>query len=241
MHPINKTKKDPVQAIEIAVFQKGQTIMSQGQDNPFFLVILSGRVMLSQSGKIIRVLDEQDIFGLESLLLKMPSYYAAHAVKECRIAKYGPETLDHLIRESPRMIQGVLTSIVQQLTQTTSNLLDAPERLLLDEQSVRFYQDGEVILEEKAGGTEFYRLVSTQGGLRVTRGGKEVTRTYKPGEFLGLPDSHARARISSIGQSVLEKYSIDDLDIIIRDYPEAASRIMRALIERLSEKEAPRQ
>ena len=96
-------------------------------------------------------------------------------------------------------------------------------------------------MEEKTGGTDFYRLVSTQGGLRVTSDGKEVARIYKSGEFFGLPGSHAGARISSIGQSVVEKYSTDDLDIIIRDYPETARQIMRTLIERLSDKEAERE
>jgi CRP-like cAMP-binding protein len=168
----------------------------------------------------------------------MPSYYAAHALKECRIAKYGPETLDYLIHESPRMIQNVLTSTVHQLTQTVSNLMDAPKSFLLDEERVGFYQDGEVILEEEIGGTEFYRLVSTQGGLLVTRDGKEVSRIYKQGEFFGFPDSNARSRVSSIGQSVVEKYSTRDLDSIIRDYPEAARQIMCTLFERLSCKDA---
>ena len=139
------------------------------------------------------------------------------------------------------MIQNVLTSVVHQLTQTMFNVMEAPEPLLTDEENVRFYQDGEVILEENTGGTEFYRLVSTQGGLRVTRAGKEVTRICKPGEFFGLPGSGAGARISSIGQSVVEQFSTGDLDIIIRDYPEVARQIMRTLIERLSDKEAERE
>ena len=232
-----ETDNHQVQAVEIEVFKKGQAIISEGQDIPLFFVILSGQVVLSKRGKKITTLDEQDTFGLESLLLEKPCSYAARALKECRIAKYGPEALDYFIHESPRMIQNVLASVVHQLTQTMLNLLDAPEPLLTDEEHVRFYQDGEVILDEKAGRTEFYRLVSTQGGLLVTRAGKEVTRICKPGEFFGLPGSSAGARISSIGQSVIEQYSTDDLDIIIRDYPEAARQIMHTLIERLSDKE----
>ena len=189
---IKETEKHQVHAIQTAVFKKGQAIISEGQDIPFFFVILSGQVVLSKNGKMVTALDEQDTFGLESLLLKKPCSYAAHALNECRIAKYGPEALDHFIHESPRMIQNVLTSVVHQLTQTMFNLLETPEPLLTDEEHVCFYQDGEVILEEKTGGTEFYRLVTTQGGLRVTRAGKEVTRICKPGEFFGLPGSDAR-------------------------------------------------
>ncbi len=241
VRPIKETEQHQAQAIEIAVFKKGQAIIVEGQHVPLFFVILSGQVVLSRNGKIITTLDEQDTFGLESILLEKPCSYAAQALKECRIAKYGPEALDYFIHESPRMTQNVLTSVVQQLTQTMSNLLDAPEPLPADEEFVRFYGDGEVILEENTGGTDFYRLVSTQGGLLVTSAGREVARIRKPGEFFGLPGSRAGARISSIGQSVVEQYSTDDLDIIIRDYPETARQIMRTLIDRLSDKEAERQ
>ena len=60
--------------MDIALFQKGEAIMSEGEQISFFLVILSGQVVLSKGGRVIRTLDEQDIFGLENLLLKKPSY-----------------------------------------------------------------------------------------------------------------------------------------------------------------------
>jgi CRP-like cAMP-binding protein len=230
-----QVRKHPAQALEILLFQKGQAIMSEGAESPFFLVILSGQVVLSKGGKIIRTLDEHDIFGLENLLLKRPSYYAAYALQECRIAKYGPETLDHLIHESPRMVQNLLISILHQLTQTTFYLLDPPEPFQADEERICFFKDNEVILDGARAGTGFYRLVSTEGGLKVTEGGKEAARIFKSGEFFGFPTSHADACIRSIGESVVEKYGTDDLDIIIRDYPEMARQIMSTLIERVSD------
>jgi CRP-like cAMP-binding protein len=233
--PIGDFTKHPAQALEMALYQKGQAIMTEGEQSPFFLVILSGQVVLIKGGKIIRTLDEQDIFGLESLLLKKPSYYAAYALQECRIAKYGPETLDHLIHESPRMIQNLLISILHQLTQTTFYLLDPPTPFQADEERICFFKDNQVIYDETSAGTELYRLISTEGGLRVTSGGTELTRIYKSGEFFGFPSSHANICISSIGESVVEKYGSDDLDIIIRDYPETARRIMSTLIEQVSD------
>lgn len=232
--PIEEDKKHPPQALEIAVFQEGQAIMLEGEESPSFLAILSGQVVLSKGGKVIRTLDEQDIFGLESLLLKKPSYYAAYALEDCRIAKYGPETLDHLIHESPRMVQNLLISVLHQLTQTTFYLLDPPDPFQADEERIRFFKDNEVIFDATAAGTEFYRLVSTEGGLKVAIDGTEVAGIHKSGEFFGFPIAHAHTRISSIGQSVVEKYGADDLDIIIKDYPETARRIMSTLIERVS-------
>ncbi|MGA2938444.1 MAG: cyclic nucleotide-binding domain-containing protein [Syntrophobacteraceae bacterium] len=232
-----KIKKSPAQAIEVAVFQKGRTIMLQGQETPFFFIVLSGRVMLSKNGKRIRTLGELDIFGLEGLLSKQPSHYSAHAVQTCRIARYGLETLDHFVYEGPRMIQNVLVSTARQLTETTLNLLDPSQLFPEDNERIRFYEDGEVILEEMKGGIELYRLISTQGGLQVTMGGQAVTRIYKPGEFFGRLISRSHACVRSIGQSVVEKFGAEDLDIIIRDYPESALQIMHTLIERLGAKE----
>ncbi len=232
-----KTKKDPAQAIEVTVFQIGRTILAQGVENPFFHVLLSGRVVLSKNGKMIRMLGEQDIFGMESLLLKEPSLYSAYAVQECRVARYGLETLDHLIHESPRMIQNLLVSIMRQLTDTTLNLLEPPSVVPEENERISFYQDGELILDEANGGTGLCRLISTQGGLQVTMGGREVTLINKPGEFFGRPISQSHACVRSIGQSIVEKFGTGDLHILIREYPESAARIMFELIERLEAQE----
>jgi len=232
-----KIKKDPAQAIEVTVFQIGRTILSQGQQDLFFHVILSGRVVLSKNGKMIRMLGEQDIFGMEGLLLKKPSPYAAYAVEESRVARYGLETLDHLIHESPRMVHSVLVSILRQLTDTTLNLLEPAALLTEENERIRFYKDGELILDEMKGGTELCRLVSTQGGLQVTMGGREVTRINRPGEVFGRPISQSHACVRSIGQSIVEKFGAGDLHVLITDYPESAAQIMHALIERLEPQE----
>ena len=99
-----------------------------------------------------------------------------------------------------------------------------------------FYTDGELIFDPETREADFYRLVSTQGGLRVTVDGKEFGRIYKPGEFFGLPDFPAQASVKSVGESVVERYSADDLDVLIREYPEVARQMMRVLMDRLAGK-----
>jgi CRP-like cAMP-binding protein len=235
------SEPSPAQALEINAYESGDQILGEGEESPFFFVILSGQVRLSHGGTKIRILSEQDIFGLESLVLRKPSYYTVIALDKCRIAKYGPEALDHLIRESPRMVQCLLMSTLHQLTQTTFHLLDPVGRFSLDDTRVCFFDDGVVVLDENSRGGDFYRLVSTQGGLRVTIAGKEISRIDKPGEFFGrsagLFNIPKHATITSIGESVLEVYDLDDLDVIIRDHPEVARRMMRSLISSLAEAE----
>jgi len=235
------TEPNPAQALEINAYECGERILEEGDESPFFFVILSGQVRLSQSGTKIRILGEQDIFGLESLILRKPSYYTVIALDKCRIAKYGAEALDHLIRESPRMVQCLLMSTLHQLTQTTYFLLDPVGRFSIDDVRVCFFGDGDVVLDENWRGADFYRLVSTQGGLRVTIAGNEISRFEKPGEFFGrsagLFNIPKHAAITSVGESVVETYNLDDLDIIIRDHPEMARQMMRSLIMCLAEAE----
>jgi len=237
---IDSGKPDPTQAIEVSVYEKGERILREGQDSPFFYVVLSGRASVSLAGKRIRLIGEQDIFGLENLFFRKPSYYTVFAIDECRIAKYGPDTLDHVIRNSPRMVQTLLVSTLNQLAQTTCFLVDKPE----PSTGVRvgFFNDGDPVKDENSRITEIYRLVSTQGGLRVTMDGKEIARLNRPGEFFGcvagLFELPRQATITSIGESILEIYDFDDLDLLVRDYPDAAWRVMKAMMLRLSGEDA---
>jgi hypothetical protein len=229
--------KDLTQATEVKVFQRGEEILPQGRQCLSFFAILSGEVILSRNGKRIGILGEHDIFGLESLLLKTPSSYRAEAAMECRVASYGPEALDHLIYNSPRMIQNLLASVVRQLALRTSNPLDFPPDYAADNARICFYKDGEVIYDEMSGGSDLYRLIASEGGLVISAGGQEICRIDKSGEFFGFPVSCAHASVQSVGESVVEKYCTDDLDILARDYPESAAQIMRMMIERLQNRE----
>lgn len=216
----------------MTVFQAGEEIAPQGCEDQGFFVILSGLVVLSQNGNRVRTLGEQDIFGLENLLLKRPSQYAAVAVQKSRIARYGPDILDQLIYQSPRMARNVLVSILRQLAHTALNLLDSPvHSLAADKERIHFLSDGEVLAEDKESGCCLYRLISTGGCLQVTVEGREAMRISKPGEFFGVPISPRNACVRSIGQSIVEKYGAEELDIIIRDYPDAALKIMQAMVE----------
>lgn len=234
-----KSGLNPAQALEIHTYRYGDEIFREGEECACFFVILSGQVRISQRGKKVRVLEDQDVFGLENVIFRKAAHYTARALTKSRVAAYGPEALDHVIRESPRMVRSVLVSTLHQLSQTTKHLLHDTDAFALEDVSVNFYADGEVIIEEGTMGSSFYRLVSTQGGLRVTIAGHEVARIEKPGEFFGemagLLNLPRQATITSLGDSVVEIYNIDDLEIIIRDYPDVALQMMRTLVSRLVE------
>ncbi len=228
-----------VHALDVQTYSYGDLIIREGENTRCFYVILSGQVRISQGGRNIRLLEEQDVFGLESLMLRKPSMYTARTLSKSRIAMYGQEALDYLIRQSPQMVQSLLLSTLHQLNQTTHNLSGTTDSFSIGEVQVNFYSDGELILGEDVKSRSFHRLVSSEGGLRVAITGKEIGRIEKPGEFfggiIGFPGSVSQAAVLSIGESVVETYTMDDLETVIRDFPDTALQIMLALISRLSQ------
>ncbi|MCK8602553.1 cyclic nucleotide-binding domain-containing protein [Desulfoferrobacter suflitae] len=228
-----------LQALQIRTYPAGKEIVSEGDEPLCFFVVLNGQVRLSTKGKAILNLADQDIFGLENIVLKHSCFYTATALSESRIAAYGPEALDHFIRRNPRMTRNILASILRQLARVTRDSVWSSDSFSIEEVDVRFFQDGEVIIEEGTRSREFYRLVSTQGGLRVSIRNEELPPIVTPGEFFGeiagLLHLPRQATVTSMGESVVERYDLESVESIIRDYPEIAVQMMRTLISRLIE------
>ena len=228
-----------LQALQIRNYSYGEEIVREGDNPPCFFVVLSGQVRLSRRGKVILHLADQDIFALEHLMLKRPCFYTATAMIESRIAAYGPEALDHLIRNSPRMTQNIMASVSRQLARLSQGATQTIDSFSLEDVEVKFFSDGEVIIEEGTVGKELYRLVSTQSGLRVSIKNKEISFINTPGEFFGemagILNLPRQATITSIGESVVEKYNLENIEVIIKEHPEIAHQMMRTLISRLVE------
>ena len=224
----------PPQANEIHTYRYGEEILGEGDENDCFYVILGGHIRISRQGEKIRRITAQDIFGLEHILLKKPSPYTARAMDTARIATYGPEALDHFIRQNPRMTRMILVSALHQLMLTTRNFSQDTDSFPMDGVRVDFFTEGQILLEEGSTRKEFYRLISSQKGLLVTMHGKEEHNIRKPGEFFGeiagLLGTPSPIQVTSIGESVVEIYTADDMDVIVRDYPEIALHMMNILI-----------
>jgi CRP-like cAMP-binding protein len=137
------------------------------------------------------------------------------------------------------MSKRILRSVLQQLLQTTQKLAESDGEYSLDDVRVQFYQDGEVIIQEGMQGTDFYKLVSSDGGLRVSIRDEEIALIRKPGEFFGemasLLNLTRQATVSSIGQSVVQVYSGDQLGMLIEEHPDVALRMVQDLASRLAD------
>jgi type IV pilus assembly protein PilB len=136
------------------------------------------------------------------------------------------------------MSKGILLSILGQLTQTCHAAV-REAAVKAENVDMRFYGEDEVIIEEGARETDIFKLVSTEQGLVVSKGGNEIGRIITPGEFFGemasLLNQKRSATITSKGNSVVQVYSADNLQDMIEDHPELAKRIISTLARRLSQ------
>jgi len=169
----------------IREYKPREIVIPEGASNDRFFVILQGNVEILQNNKSIRVLADGDVFGIENYYLDRPYTTSAVAITNSRIAAYHTNRIKEIIYDRPQLIEQMLSSIMRQLEQTTQvaeenipfeNVVDINETI---------FKNGDVIIEEGTEGTEIFRLMESQKGLQVTKGGKEVGIITKQGEFFG--------------------------------------------------------
>ena len=230
---------DGATALEIRTYGEDKEIIAEGEHSSHFCVVLSGNVKVFRHGRQLAILGERDVFGLESCFLNQPSSVSARSIDKTRIAVYDKEAIEFILYERPQMSKGILLSLLEQLTQTRHAAGQEEAGPKAENIDVRFYGDNEVIIEEGARNTEIFKLISTEQGLVVSKGGSEVGRITDPGEFFGevasVLNKVRSATIISKGSSVVQVYSADNIQDMIEEHPEIAKRIIRTLAKRLSQ------
>ncbi len=84
--------------IEVAYFQAGSMILTQGQENHFLFVIRSGAVeILRSSGELYTRMGEGECFGQFALLRKKKVRYAARAIEDTLVYKIPDAPFQQLI------------------------------------------------------------------------------------------------------------------------------------------------
>lgn len=216
-----------------------EIIVSEGDAQDFFYVILDGTVEISQNRKIIRTLREGDVFGIENFYRKRPYTTTACVITPARIAAYRSETIRDIIYTHPQLAEQIFASVMCQLEQTTGR---AEEHIPFEHATQireHIYQDGEIIITENSEGHEIFRLIEAQHGLKVTFQGLEIGTITKPGEFFGEmgPILHQlrSATVTSIGRSRVQIFMVEDIEDDFKQFPDLAISIINTLSKRLFE------
>ena len=225
-------------AHRIREYAPGSIITSEGETRDVFYVILEGAVEIFQNKRSIRMLQEGDVFALESNVLHKRCTVTAKALSHSRIAAYHTDILEEIISGKPQVTTQIINSLVAQLEQTTQAAAEyIPLGGFVDFHE-RIYQDGEVIIEEGSAGKEIYQLVESERGLLVSIDGKEVARMTQPGEYFGemssLLNQTRTATVTSQGRSVVQVYPGEDLEATLLSYPQLSKKIIDTLASRLA-------
>jgi CRP-like cAMP-binding protein len=225
--------------VSIRNYRPLEKIVSEGDAQDFFYVIHDGTVEISQNRKIIRTLREGDVFGIENYYRKRPYTTTACVITPARIAAYRSETIRDIIYTHPQLAEQIFTSVMCQLEQTTGR---AEEHIPFERATPireHIYQDGEIIITENSEGSEMFRLMEAQHGLRVTFQGREIGTITRPGEFFGEMSSILHqprsATVTSIGRSRVQVFMVEDIEDDFRQFPDLAISIINTLSNRLFE------
>ncbi|HOY74246.1 MAG TPA: cyclic nucleotide-binding domain-containing protein [Deltaproteobacteria bacterium] len=231
----------PIESVEVLEYKQGEIIVREGEPSRYFYAILQGEVQIYQMDKPIRILTDQDVFGLENYYRGIPYTTTAKATRTSRIATYEADLIDEIAYGKPALASMIMRSAFLQLEQTTSIAeanIPYSETINLD---IREYGDKELILEEGTSGTDIYKLYQTEGGLEVLKKGVRIGVITKPGEYFGemsfILNEPRSATIRSIGKSMVEVIPVQDgrFDRIINENPEVANKIITSLAERLKQ------
>ncbi len=236
---IKGSQASQASAMEVKEYKARAVVVSEGSSNEYFFVILKGEVEVFQKGKGIRVLKEGDVFGLENYYLNRAYTTTVRAITPCRIAAYNTGLLEDIIHNRPQLVERILTSAMAQLEQTTQIAEENIPLESLVDINERIYHDGEVIIQEGTTGVDIYRLVESEGGLLVTKDGREVGRITQAGEYFGemssLLHQERTASVASVGRSVVQVFPGENLEATLAAYPSLAKQIIDTLATRLAD------
>ncbi|WP_462325184.1 cyclic nucleotide-binding domain-containing protein [Desulfoplanes sp.] len=225
----------------IASFQRGETVFTAGESADRFYILLGGSVALARDDQPTIHITGRHAFGIEGIITPSGVYpCTATALEPSRMAMYTADLVDEMLHNSPRTTQLVLQGLSHVLEASWSRL-DNQNDGQAKTQFVGRIQTagpGQWIMQDGEMSTEIYRIISTDKGLEVVKNGNRLAVIHEPGEIFGemscLLNEGRTAGIRSLGNSVLEVYTPEQLRAMLADYPDFSIRLVTTLAQRLA-------
>ncbi|GAU07933.1 cyclic nucleotide-binding domain-containing protein [Desulfoplanes formicivorans] len=238
-HSNPATHSAPAPAIES--FPEGATLFAAGETALRFYILLGGSVALTKGNGPPVHLRGRHAFGIEGIINPSGTHpCTAIALEPCRVATYQADMVDDLLQNSPRTLQLILKGLAHVLEASWARL-DKTHPGQMQTQFVGKIQTmgpGQWVMQDGEMSTEIYRIISTDKGLEVVKNGNQLAVITEPGEIFGemafLLNEGRTAGIRSLGNSVLEVYSPEQLISMLADYPDFSLRLVTTLAQRLA-------
>ncbi len=237
----NTSSATSSRAPNIASFEEGETIFTIGTPADHFHILLAGSVILTKNEEPPIHITKRHAFGIEGIINPSGVYpCTAKALEPCRLATYTAQVMDDMLHNSPHILQLIVQGLSHVLEASWFRLGKTNPAHLRNQFAGRIQTKGpgQWILQDGETSTEIYRIVSTDKGLEVVKNGNQLAVIREPGEIFGemafLLNEARTAGIRSLGNSVLEVYSPEQLTTMLSDYPDFALRVITTLAQRLA-------
>jgi CRP-like cAMP-binding protein len=242
MHtPHRSPSENDRQTPGIESFAEGETIFNAGDPATRFHILLGGSVALTRHNEPPIHITGRHAFGVEGIISPSGTYpCTALALAPCRVATYQADVIDDILQNSPRTTQLILEGLSHVLEASWLRL-SRNNPAHMQTQFVGRIQTmgpGQWVMQDGERSTEIYRIISTDKGLEVVKNGNRLAVITEPGEIFGemafLLNEGRTAGIRSLGNSVLEVYSPEQLTSMLSDYPDFSLRVITTLAQRLA-------
>jgi cAMP-dependent protein kinase regulator len=172
-------------AMKECPFAAGAKVIAEGENGDFLFVIEKGTLEciknIGGEDKVVKTVNEGDVFGELALLYNCPRAANVVAKEECVCWQLDRDTFNNIVKDSSVRRREKYDAFLQSVTLLSS--IDAYERSQVsDALKAETFSKGDVIVKQDEPGDKFY--IVEEGTLYADKDGNKVM-DYKAGDYFG--------------------------------------------------------
>lgn len=197
-------------------FEKGQTVINEGEDGDYLFVIEKGSLDCIKSiegeQKVVKTCSPGDVFGELALLYNCPRAASVVAKEVCVCWQLDRESFNHIVKEAAVKQRNKYDGFLQSVALLQK--MDLYERSqIADALKAETFNKGDVIVKQDEPGDKFY--IVEEGSLyamKTTSEGEKRVMDYKVSDYFGelaLLKNQPRAASIVVASQTAKVLSLD--------------------------------
>lgn len=176
-------------AMKECKFAAGQKVINEGDNGDFLFVIEKGQLECIKASngedKVVKTVNEGDVFGELALLYNCPRAASVVAKDECICWELDRESFNYIVKDAAVARRNKYDEFLQSVTLLAS--LEAYERSqIADALKPEKFQKGDCIVKQDDPGDKFYIVEEgTLYALKDIDGSSKRVMDYKVGDYFG--------------------------------------------------------
>merc|ERR1719498_2352178 len=172
-------------AMKECPFTAGTKVITEGENGDFLFVIEKGTLECKKTiggeEKVVKVVNEGDVFGELALLYNCPRAANVVAKEECVCWQLDRDTFNNIVKDASVRRREKYDAFLKSVTLLSS--IDAYERSQIsDALKAETFRKGDTIIKQDEPGDKFY--IVEEGTLYAEKNGQKVM-DYKAGDYFG--------------------------------------------------------